>query len=117
MIAFELSPDGLRRCQYTGPRRVVETPAPWPGPRAPLSRRERRRLARQGLHGRRGARRIAAREPLFYEPPPTVQQWAHFFAGAAGEVVLYLSDGIEPTAAHVRLLDAAFRHDLAATRL
>ena len=111
MIAFRIEAGALVPCPDFGPRmRTDRTPAFAPYPIPTLSPRERRRAARQGTRGRRGARRVAAERPYPWPSPPAVDRYealvGHLFGS---DVMLYLPEGEKPTPEHGRMLLEALR--------
>ena len=119
MIAFRIEAGALVSCPHFGSRmRIDRTPDPAPYPIPTLSPRERRRAARQGTRGRRGARRVAAERPYPWPSPPAVDRYETFVGHLFGsdmfpDVMLYLPEGQEPTPEHGRMLLEALRRLLA----
>ncbi len=113
MIAFIYGEDGtLQRCPYYGPMMLVALPCPplyWSA--YPRSRRERRRWARSGTVGRRGAKRVG---PVVYqvpyEPMPVRKLVGHYLARRDAEAVLYLQEGEEVTDDHLRAVERMLTH-------
>lgn len=111
--SFILDPDGsVRPCEEVYDTIRVVLPQRTqiePLPVSPFSRADRRRRARRGLHGRRGARRVPA--PTLHPKPLAsflaefVVYRRHYFRDARGEVGLFLPDGVEVTTDHIALAD------------
>lgn len=113
MIAFRLIDGRIERVAWDVP--TVREPLPDPrDPRLLLdhkySPRERRRMARAGTRGRRGARRVPTHGMPRYRSL-TYRTWhGHLFAEPFGRrVLLYLPTGEVPGPEHGRLLDRALR--------
>jgi hypothetical protein len=115
MIAFRIEAGALVSCPHFGPRmRTDRTPAFAPYPIPTLSPRERRRAARQGTRGRRGARRVAAERPYPWPSVPEANRYETFVGHLFGsdvfpDVMLYLPEGEKPTSEHGRMLLEALR--------
>jgi hypothetical protein len=115
MIAFRIEAGALVSCPDFGPRMIafrIEAGAPYPIPT--LSPRERRRAARQGTRGRRGARRVAAERPYPWPSVPEANRYETFVGHLFGsdvfpDVMLYLPEGEKPTSEHGRMLLEALR--------
>lgn len=112
MIAFRIEAGALVSCPDFGPRmRTDRTPAFAPYPIPTLSPRERRRAARQGTRGRRGARRVSAVRSWTPVPADRYETFVgHLFGSDVfPDVMLYLPEGEKPTSEHGRMLLEAFR--------
>ena len=111
MIAFEIHEGCVRRCDDSGRVRRVALPS-LPLPRVfnvPHSKNARRRWARVGKNGRRGARRVAAPSPQSLRMPTLDLrvEVAHLLSGhRIGAVLLYLPEGEAVTQAHCDLVAA-----------
>jgi len=112
MIAFRIEAGALVSCPDFGPRmRRPVTPNPPPYPIPTLSPRERRREARQGTRGRRGARRVSVVRSWTPVPADRYEVLVgHLFGSDVfPDVMLYLPEGEKPTPEHGRMLLEALR--------
>jgi len=108
MIAFRIEAGALVPCPDFGPRmRTDRTPAFAPYPIPTLSPRERRRAARQGTRGRRGARRVSVVRSWTPVPADRYEVLVGHLFGS--DVMLYLPEGQKPTPEHGRMLLEALR--------
>ena len=108
MIAFRIEAGALVSCPDFGQRmRTDRTPAFAPYHIPTLSPRERRRAARQGTRGRRGARRVSAVRSWTPVPADRYEVLVGHLFGS--DVMLYLPEGQKPTPEHGRMLLEALR--------
>ncbi len=109
MIAFEIHEGAVRRCEDSGHvRRIVLPSPPLLSACDPRSKKERRRWARMGKTGRRGARRIAEPRlvPLFAALQYRTEVAHLLWIRMRGRVLLYLPEGEAVTQEHCDLVAA-----------
>lgn len=99
-VVLEFNNGALRECAHVGPNRLVLQHHP-PRLVEPLehSRRERRHIARNGLRGRRGARRVSRLHisALVDVEVPRAIERMHWFTDGRRMVGLYLPEEQSPT--------------------
>jgi hypothetical protein len=83
------------------------------GPFVPRSKRERRRMARSGMRGRRRARRVlpVGFVPRYEPMSPPLRLDAHRLSDGRRDVLLYLPAGHTPTAEHCAAVERAIQEE------